>query len=634
MCGHAGVVSLSGEPIRDLNVRLSRMSELIAHRGPDGSGAWVNGGSSVGLAHRRLSIIDTSGLAGQPMVGNGGSVLVYNGEIYNYSPLRTGLEKDWSFKSQSDTEVLLAGLSTHGPGFINELRGMFSFASWNEKEKKLICARDRFGIKPFYYAVENGLFYFASEAKALLPFLPSIETNHSALQDYFSLQYSLGTETLFDRVFELPPAHKLEIVDGVISVTRYWDVHFSLDFDHSEKWFADELKERVNRAIVDNLASDVEVGSYVSGGIDSSLVYRLARDHSGVVSKAFHGRFVEHPGYDESAYASAVVEQAGGELFTLDITADDFSRHISDVIYHLDYPVAGPGAFPQYMVSKLASSKVKAVLGGQGGDEIFGGYARYVIAYLEQCLSAAIDGTYQDGNYVVTLESIIPNLGVLREYKPMITSFWSNNLFGPLEQRYFDILDRSADFASVLSPEVFDRNAVYGRFHEQFSSEKNVSKQASLDRMMHFDFKNLLPALLQVEDRMSMAHGLESRVPFLDHNLVALVAAVPADIKFRGGETKRLLKHTFRKSLPNEVLARRDKMGFPVPLAEWGKTELREFFSDILHSKRATSRDYLDEVGTKRMLDSEGRFSRKSWALLNLELWQQRFHDEKTSWRF
>ena len=217
------------------------------------------------------------------------------------------------------------------------------------------------------------------------------------------------------------------------------------------------------------------------------------------------------------------------------------------MIYHLDFPVAGPGSFPQFMVSQLAASHLKVVLGGQGGDEIFGGYARYLLAYFEQCIKAALDGTYKNGNFVVTIESIVPNLGLLREYKPMMAEFWRKGLFGGIDERYFRLVDRSTDMAEEVDWRQLDKRQVFEAFRAIFNNQNNVQKEAYFDKMTHFDFKCLLPALLQVEDRMSMAHGLESRVPLLDHPLIEFVATVPADVKFTGGRMKHLLKTCLRR---------------------------------------------------------------------------------------
>lgn len=634
MCGIVGIASLSGVPISDLDARLSRMSDLIAHRGPDGNGLWLHSRSSVGLAHRRLSIIDLSEQGSQPMLSPHGSVISYNGEIYNHNSLRAQLSPTWAFSSSSDTEVLLAGYHEKGARFLNELRGMFSYAIWDGSANTLFCARDRFGIKPFYYTINRGVFYFASEMKALLPFVDEIKTNEESLEEYLAFQYTIGSKTLFQGIFELPPAHFLEVKGGEIKIERYWDVKFDVNFEKSEAEFVDQISALTSRAIEENLAGDVEIGAYVSGGIDSSLVYLVANSADPSVTKAFHGRFTAYPGFDESEFAQEAVTCRDGDLSVLDITAADFENSIANLIYHLDTPVAGPGSFPQFMVSRHASQSLKVVLGGQGGDEIFGGYARYVIAYLEQCLGAAIDGTYGDGRFVVTLESIIPNLGVLREYKPLIKSFWSSNLFGSLEERYFDLLNRTADFEGLLRPDVVDTTRLYESFLGQFRAPQSVPKEAYLDSMMHFDFKNLLPALLHVEDRMSMAHGLESRVPLLDHDLVELMATVPADQKFARGESKRMLKKAFGDLIPPKIRNRRDKMGFPVPLSEWSRNELEPYFQDIFSSSKATEREYLVRIVGREHFTGGKSFSRTNWVLLSLELWQQQFHDVSSSWKF
>ena len=308
-------------------------------------------------------------------------------------------------------------------------------------------------------------------------------------------------------------------------------------------------------------------------------------------------------------------------LHIIDIKAEDFEKYFEKVIYHLDFPTAGPGSFSQFMVSKLVAEYVKVVLGGQGGDEIFGGYARYVIAYLEQSLKAAIDGTYKNGNFVVTIESIIPNLGLLREYKPLLKKFWSKNLFNPMDERYFSLVERTAEMGNVIEWKSLNMSKVKSDFSVIFNNPNNVNKDAYFDKMTHFDFKCLLPALLHVEDRMSMAHGIESRVPFLDHPLVEFAATVPADIKFKGGKMKNLIKEAFTKELPSKILQRRDKMGFPVPLKEWCEGRLKNFISNILDEMIKKKRPFINYNKLSKNFKEESIFSRKIWSLISLEIW-------------
>ncbi len=633
MCGIAGIVHLQGAPVDRLEARLRLMNSLIAHRGPDGAGIWTDPSGSAGLAHRRLSIIDLSESGAQPMAAANGAVISHNGEIYNYPELRTELESGWTFRSRTDTETALAAHARYGKDCATHLRGMFAFAIWDSRARALYCARDRFGIKPFYYAQVGDLLYFASEAKALLPFLPEIDTDPDALAEYLTFQFCIGDQTLFRGVRQLPPGHFLTVENGALAIQRYWDVRYEIDSDHSPAYFQRRLQELVHDSLKVHLRSDVPIGAYVSGGVDSSLIALLASRADPVNRQAFHGRFTDHPGYDESGYARMVTDRSGGELHVADITAEDFRAHIRDVIYHLDFPVAGPGAFPQYMVSQLAGRHVKVVLGGQGGDEIFGGYARYLVAYFEQCIKAAVDGTHRNGHFVVTLESILPNLGLLREYKPMMASFWQDGLFGPLDDRYFRLIDRAGDMQDEIDWPALNRDRVQSAFRTLFNNRSNVRKEAYFDSMTHFDFKCLLPALLQVEDRMGMAHGLESRVPLLDHPLVEFAATVPADVKFEGGRMKRMLKTAFADVLPAEILDRRDKMGFPVPLKEWFAGPLRGDVVDIFHNLKEQHRPYINADAVLRNFGQAGRFSRKSWGLLSLELWHQLFHDRAAHYR-
>ena len=567
------------------------------------------------------------------MCGIAGQISLNDGEIYNYPELRDTLKHHWAFRTQSDTECILAAYDRYGDDCLDHLRGMFAFSLWDIKRKRLFCARDRFGIKPFYYVVVEGIFYFASEAKALLPFLPSIDTNDSALSEYLTFQYTIGEKTLFEGIKQLLPGHALAVENGQVRTWRYWDVNYHIDHGHSSSYFENRLRELLEESIDLHVRSDVKLGSYVSGGIDSSFIYRMAQAIDLNSPLGFHGRFTDYPGYDESTYAQIAAKNAGGQLHCIDISVEDFRSNIEKVIYHLDTPVAGPGAFAQYMVSQCASKHVKVVLGGSGGDEIFGGYARYMVAYFEQCIKAAIDGNYNNGNYLVTLESIIPNLGLLREYKPLMKEFWRKGLFDSMDKRYFRLINRSNDMEDEIDWTALDSPQVFKDFSVIFNNPLNVQKEAYFDKMTHFDFKCLLPALLHVEDRMSMAHSLESRVPFLDHPLVEFAATVPADMKFKGGNMKHLLKQVFAQKLPNEIISRRDKMGFPVPLKEWFEHDLKDFAMDTFSTMAAKHRPYINSKALLGNLGQEARFSRKTWGLLSMELWYQQFHDKAADWK-
>jgi asparagine synthase (glutamine-hydrolysing) len=625
MCGIAGIMSLSGKPVQGLSGKLGVMDTLISHRGPDGTATWIHDGGDVGFLHRRLAIIDLT-TGDQPMQGRNGDWLTANHEIYNYIELRDELGAD-SFRTTSDTEVILRAYEKWGAGALDRLRGMFAFALWDNRRGTLFCARDRFGMKPFYYAIVDDTFLFASEAKALLPFLPAVDTDLEGLRDYLTFQFCLDGKTLFKGIRELPAGHSLEVAGDTVRIKRYWDVQFAPDFSHDSAYFEEELRSLLSDSVNIHLRADVPVGAYLSGGLDSSIVAALAADSGQTGMMAFNGRFPMGPTYDESGYARELADDRGLDLHVTDITVDDFVREIHRVIYHLDYPVAGPGAFPQFMVSRDARAHRKVVLGGQGGDEMFGGYARYLVAYFEQCLKAAIDGTLNNGNFVVSYESILPNLATLRQYKPMLQEFWRDGLFESMDRRYFRLVSRGEEHQTEVR---WDRLGPYSPW-ETFRSiyyADNIDGESYFDRMTHFDFKTLLPALLQVEDRMSMAHGLESRLPFLDHPLMELAATIPADIKFEGGRLKRALVTAFKDVLPAGIANRTDKMGFPTPLIEWARGPARDFVVDVLSSQNALGREFIDNRQVLVSLDAESAFGRGFWGLFSLELWQQQYHDQ------
>jgi asparagine synthase (glutamine-hydrolysing) len=624
MCGIAGALHLSLGPIDGIRERLVVMNDLQKHRGPDGEGIWVHPRRHVGFAHRRLSIIDLV-TGEQPMDDEGQNWLTYNGEIYNFIELREELGVD-RFKTRSDTEVILHAYRKWGAHCLDHFRGMFAFALWDETGEALFCARDRFGIKPLYYTVVGGTFYFSSEVKALLPFVDAIETDVEAFKDYLAFQLCLDGKTLFRGIREIPPGHFLEIRNGQMRVERFWQVYYHLDLDKTAADFEQDIRSLLAESVRLHMRSDVPVGAYISGGLDSSIVAALAAGAAPGNYMGFTGKFSLSEEYDESRYAREIAGACGFHLHELDISAADFIENISNVIYHLDYPVAGPGSFPQFMVSRLAAEYRKVVLGGQGGDEIFGGYARYLIAYFEQCIKGAIDGTMHNAPYIVTYASIIPNLSALRNYKPLLREFWREGLFEDMDKRYFRLINRGSMYHDEIRMESLNDYSPYETFRHIFTAD-NVRQESYFDSMTHFDFKTLLPALLHVEDRVSMAHGLESRVPFLDHPLVELAATIPASIKFSGGRMKHVLKAAMQPLLPPSIVGRQDKMGFPVPLTEWINGEMRDFITDIFSSRKAMERDLINNGAVLKGIETEPKFGRKIWGLLCLELWQREFHD-------
>ena len=633
MCGIAGAIDLAGRPIAGLGRRLDLMNELQAHRGPDGHATWKHEREHVGFAHRRLSIIDLA-TGDQPMTDGRGSWISYNGEIYNYVELRAELGGTKNFRTTSDTEVALRCYREWGFDCLNHFRGMFSFALWDATTDTLFCARDRFGIKPFYYTQVNGVLYFASEIKALIPFLPEVETDVEGLKDYLCFQFCLGGKTLFKGVKELLPGHMLVVRDGQVTVSRYWEVYYQPDYHHTAAYFESAIQDLMQESVNLHLRADVPVGAYLSGGLDSSIVASIAAEHEGPGFLSFTGRFGEDPLYDESGYARELAEWKGFQCLDVDIGADDFVDSIEKVIYHLDSPVAGPGSFPQYIVSRLAAKHRKVVLGGQGGDEIFGGYTRYLAAYFEQCIKGAIEGTMHSGRFVVTYQSIIPNLVALKNYKPMLQEFWRDGLFEDLDRRYFRLINRAPALGDEINWAGLGQYDPWEAFRTIFHGS-NVHHESYFDSMTHFDFKTLLPALLQVEDRVSMAHGLESRVPFLDHRIVEIAATIPADIKFENGNMKHVLRTAMRSKLPKRIFNRQDKMGFPVPLHEWitAPGPVRDFVRDIFSSEAARSRELIDNSRVLKQMDGEARFGRQVWGLLSLELWQRSFHDRAHEYR-
>lgn len=612
------------------------MMHAIRHRGPDGDGIWLDEKRPVGLGHVRLAIIDPEH-GKQPMVtADGRYVVVFNGAIYNYLELRRELTgKGHPIHSYSDTEVLLYAYREWGEQFVDRLIGMFAFAIWDKHEQRLFCARDRIGIKPFYYRFDGQRLLFASEIKAILAD-PGVEAaaNFEGLQDYLTFQFCLDQKTLFKGIDKLEPGHCLTAhYEGdvlKVATRQYWDLRYEIDEEHDERYFIDTLSGLIDDSIRLHLRSDVPLGAHLSGGLDSSSIVCLAsRMLGGEQLKTFTGAFSEGPQFDETAYAKEVSSFAGTAYHEIFIPA---GHELPDVLprlmYYMDEPLAGPGVIPQYYVSRLASEHVKVVMGGQGGDELFIGYARYMAVYLEKCLSGAIYQTANQRRYAVSLESIVPNLPLLATYQPMLQNLWRDGLFNSHDQRYFRLVDRSEGMNQLFNPEALRGAGNYSPF-ESFQRIFNRDELHSLvNQMTYFDLKGSLPALLHVEDRTSMAASIESRVPLLDHRIVEFMASIPPNIKFAGGRMKHLFKESVRSAVPQTIFERQDKMGFPTPLTQWTKGVAREFVMDTLLSGRARQRGLYNPEAVEKALTDEREFGRVVWGLLCLELWHRIFIDK------
>jgi asparagine synthase (glutamine-hydrolysing) len=622
MCGIFGQLNLSYQKCEQLQSNLDSAITTLGHRGPDQAGTWAHEKTFVGFAHTRLSIIDLQG--GKQPMGDTGYHIVFNGEIYNYKELASS---HMLGPLTSDTEVLLEMYKKYGARCLDYIDGMFSFAIWDNVKHELFCARDHTGIKPLYYTVHGNNMYFSSEIKALLRHVDEIKMDRSSFCEYITFQFTLGANTMFSNIKQLMPGHSLTVDRrGEICVEEYWKLCFSTDFDHTEEYFTNKLDSLLTDSITSHLISDVPIGGYVSGGIDSSLVAAICTSQYSNFT-GYTGRFTGTTGYDESQYARKVAKKNKFDLHVIDIDHNDFENNINQIMYFLDQPIAGPGAFSQYMVAKEASKHHKVLLSGHGGDEMFGGYARYLIAYFEQCIKSAITGS-SGGRYILSYDTILDSLSCLSTYIPTIKRQWADGLFGEMDERYFNLIDKSYSIKSYIPEGFIDDNAVMDNFKTIFNTS-NVPSKSYFDLMTHFDLKTLLPALLHVEDRISMAHGIETRVPLLDKNILEFCSTIPSSLKFKNGKLKYLLRQCSKKYLPKKVYNRKDKMGFPTPFMEWARGPLKELICDTLTSTKAINRDYIDNGKIVSDLhNGNNMYDRSLWGAFSLELWHKIYIDK------
>ena len=631
MCGIAGFIDRwDAKKSRGPDERaqiLDAMCRIITHRGPDDQGVMLEDGVALGM--RRLSIIDLAG-GHQPISGEDGSVtIVFNGEIYNFLDLQPELESlGHQFQTRSDTEAIVHAYEQFGPACVDHLRGMFAFAIWDERKRQLFVARDRAGKKPLYYTVTpHGTFVFGSELKSLL-LHPDVtrEINLQALDAYLTLGYVPDPLCIFRDIHKLAPGHHLTFADGRVSIKQYWDFTFEPAESRRPEDYLDELRALLDESVRLRLVSDVPLGAFLSGGIDSSTIVGLMARHMNQPVKTFSIGFHEDS-YDELKYARLTAKKFGTDHHEFIVTPE-ICDVVDQLVWHLDEPFADQAAIPNYVVAKLAREHVTVVLSGDGGDELFAGYTRYITEHRRR--------NFAQLPRVVREKVMQPLSGRLPH-----GTFGRNYLYNIA----LDPIDRYLDSVSVFTG--LNKRSLYTRsFREQLGGSGQlesffrefgacVKTKDPLDRLLYIDSKTYLPGdILAKVDRTSMAASLEARAPLLDHKLIDFVTRIPASLKMAGLETKYLFKRAVQDLIPDEIL-NRPKQGFGVPIQEWINRELRERIRETLKDQRARERGYVDPRYVDLLLDEHERGRRDHsaglWALMMLELWLRNFVDNSGS---
>jgi asparagine synthase (glutamine-hydrolysing) len=628
MCGIAGFVdSIPGGDDRQPPARreaefslVHRMCEVIRHRGPDDEGVHVEPG--LGLGMRRLSIIDLAG-GRQPMHNETRTIwIVFNGEIYNFRELRRELEaRGHQFSTSSDTESIIHAYEEWGEEAFRRLRGMFGVAIWDQRERTLLLARDRAGIKPLHYTERSGRLYFGSEIKSLLAagaVDPRLDLG--ALDHYLAFLYTPHDASIFENVRKLPPGHYLRWRDGRAEVRQYWQIAAEETFTGSEADAADQLRTVLADAVRSHMISDVPLGAFLSGGVDSSAVVGMMARASSRPVKTFSIGFDE-PEFDELEHARTVAQHFGTDHHEFVVRPDGLAI-LDRLVSHFDEPFADSSAIPTWYVSEIARRHVTVVLSGDGGDELFGGYDRY----LPHPRVARFDRLPVPGRRALAA-LVWPHL----PYGARGKNFLRHVAKGP-EQRYIDALvffqeDERLSLYSQDLRRALATEAERG-LERRFDRFSGLSLEA---RMMRVDFETYLPEdVLTKVDRMSMAHSIESRVPILDNEVIDFAAALPSTFKIKDGRRKHVLKEALGPMLPPPILERR-KQGFGVPLGVWFRGGLTDLFSDVLEDPRTRQRGYFEPSFIRRVIREHLRGERdhtlRLWQLVVLELWQRAYVD-------
>jgi asparagine synthase (glutamine-hydrolysing) len=617
MCGIAGIVSLQGKPVFEQELR--NMCLAIVHRGPDDEGFYF--GTGVGFGMRRLSIIDLDS-GRQPVSNEDGSVwVVFNGEIYNFQELRREMEgRGHVFSTRSDTETIVHLYEEYGKHCVDHLRGMFAFALWDERRRQLLIARDRLGIKPLYYAEIGGRLLFASELKSILQ-LPEVgrNLNWSAVSHLFSFLSTPPTEAIIDGVHKLEPGHLLTASPGRVPVIeRYWDLNFEPDYGRDEGYFVQRVRGLLEESVRLHMVSDVPLGAFLSGGIDSSSIVATAARLSPEPLKTFSIGFSE-PDYNELDHALLVAMLNDTDHHELTLGPDALDQ-MEDLAWHLDEPFGDSSAIPTYMVSKLAAESVKVVLSGDGGDELFAGYDKYLVEQRERSYKSL----------PAPARSVLRAIGRTMPHGMRGRNFLRHiSLEGA--ERYLDAvtLFRRDDMQDLFRPEVSELLAPYEPWRAK-AAYLESSDRNWLSSLQGLDVKNYLPLdILTKVDRMSMAHSIETRVPLLDHKLVEFAATIPPEMNLRGGTTKYILKRAMQGILPERII-NRPKQGFAVPLGYWFRGRLGSYVHDLLLGDSSKRRGFFNTGYIENLVarhEKGQNLDLQLWTLISFELWSRAFLD-------
>lgn len=615
MCGFTAIFQNKKKNISENHEIIKQMCETINHRGPDDEGYLDN---KIGyLGHKRLKIIDLA-RGKQPMQTSCGRYnLIFNGEIYNYLELKKKYLNKFkiNFYSKSDTEVLMYLLSNYGEKIIKKINGIFSFVFIDNYKKIWIAARDQFGCKPLYFTkINSNEIALSSEIKSLLKH-PKIKAkvNKDALNQYLYFHYIFGEETLFSNIFKIEPGFYYKGKNSkIIEKKKFWKIR-------KEKSKSNLLYPLLKKNIKEQLLGDVKIGASISGGLDSSIVASIANKNYKNL-ELFTGDFSEK-NFSEFKYSKYLAYNLKKKLNRVKIKKNDFLREIENIIYMLDEPVAGPSAIPQFIMNKSASKKVKVLLGGQGGDELYGGYVRYFLIINDKILRSIYKS---NSNKKIVINQIVKKYPILENYQPLIDSYFSKNKKSEIEENYFNILSRISNFENIfLKKNLSFKKKLFLIFKKNFNQNNFKNK---LNKILFYELRNNLPALLHIEDRAGMSSSLESRIPLVSPNIINFLFNLNGALKINKNNTKVLLKKIGKKELPKIIYKRKDKMGYPVPLKLWmnDKNFKKKVFNIIFYNKNILKK-YFNFKKLRLILENRNYSDRDIWGIICLSLWYKKF---------